>query len=206
MRDTVHEISIARRIGFIAISLRRSFSEFVECTCIRISSGFRKCDVARSVRTLILQTRIDCDDDSHTPLLWSQTQFTITHTTQKLWGKGDRLCLPSKSLLKEFQHDLRHSRYVISVSFDHCRNVNYTSWSTSCWLFKNIVLSFLESIEDPGRSTQITLIMIPHKNDDVFRHFYRRQNQDSRKSIHVATYLPTNSRWLKLETIFIDES
>ena len=48
---------------------RRSSSEFAECTCIRTTLGFQKCDVARSATTLIILTRTDCVDESHTPPL-----------------------------------------------------------------------------------------------------------------------------------------
>ena len=143
----------------------------------------------------------------------TQTQFMIAQTTQKVWGTGGRLTLPSRPLHKEFHLDQRHSRCVISVSFGHCRNTNCTSWSTSCRLFKNTVLSALksrtlESTDGLARPTLTTLSMILHKNDDAFRHFYRRQNQGTRKSTHVAANHSTNSLWLKLTrlgTITIDE-
>ena len=48
---------------------KRSSSEFAECTCIRTTSGFRKCDVARSATTLIFLARTDGVDEPHTPPL-----------------------------------------------------------------------------------------------------------------------------------------
>ena len=57
MRDSVDGTFIARRV------------EIAECTCIRTTSGFRKCDIVRSATTLILLARTDCVDESHTPPL-----------------------------------------------------------------------------------------------------------------------------------------
>ena len=59
MRGSVHGTFIARRIGLIAISLRRSSSEFAECACTRTASGFLKCVVARSATMLILLARTE---------------------------------------------------------------------------------------------------------------------------------------------------
>ena len=69
LRGIVHGTSTAGRVGFVAISSRRSFSEFAECACTRTTSGFLKCVVARSATTLILLARTACVDESHTPSL-----------------------------------------------------------------------------------------------------------------------------------------